>query len=200
MSNQEEPTLESSETEELLPTENEPLQPKQIQISDVDLKKLQHELMEYKDKYLRLLAEQENMRKRQQKEKLDQMRFATENLVIDFLRPIDNLENALAFAKDMSEEVKNWALGFQMILTQFKDVLVNNGVKPFESQGKVFDPHLHEAVEITETDDHPAGFVIKEFIKGYDMNGRTIRPARVEVSKPSVKQKTDLPENEEELN
>jgi len=158
-------------------------QPKQVLMTDEELKKLQHETMEYKDKYLRLLADQENSRKRQQKERIDQMRFANENLMIDFLRPIDNLENALNFAKEMSEEVKNWAIGFQMILTQFKDVLNLNGVTPFESKGKLFDPHLHEAVEMVESTDYPPGFVMEEFMRGYQMGDRTIRPARVKVSK-----------------
>ena len=156
---------------------------KQVMTSDEELKKLHHELEDYKNKYLRLLADQENTRKRQQKEKIEQMRFANEGLIIDFLKPMDNLENALNFAKNMSDEVKNWAIGFQMILTQFKDVLNLNGVTPFESQGQQFDPYVHEAVEMVESDEYPPGSVVAEFSRGYKMGDRIIRPARVKVSR-----------------
>ena len=83
----------------------------------------------------------------------------------------------------MSEEVKNWATGFQMILTQFRDILTNNGVTAFESKGKQFDPHIHEAVEMVESEDLADGMVVEEFNKGYKMGDKVIRPARVCVSK-----------------
>lgn len=193
------PDQAPNESEEIDSTEfASAAQPKQVFVTDEELKKLQHEIMEYKDKYLRLLADQENSRKRQQKERIEQMRFANENLMVDFLRPIDNLENALNFAKEMSEEVKNWAIGFQMILTQFKDVLNLNGVTAFESKGKPFDPHMHEAVEMIESNEYPSGFVVEEFVRGYKMGeDRIIRPARVKVSK-SIEDKAIESINEEE--
>ena len=157
--------------------------PKQVTITDEELRALQHELLEYKDKYLRILADQENSRKRAQKESVEQLRFANEALIIEFIQPIDNLENALNFAKEMSDEVKNWAIGFQMILTQFKDVLQQHGVTAFESLGLPFDPHFHEAVEMIVMKDHPAGIIVKEYVRGYKMGDKTIRPARVQVSK-----------------
>lgn len=175
-------------------------QPKQVLLTDEELKKLQHEMMEYKDKYLRLLADQENSRKRLQKERLEQMRFATENLFIDFLRPIDNLENALNFAKEMSEEVRNWAIGFQMILSQFKDVLNLNGVIPFEAKGKQFDPHLHEAVEMIESNEYPPGTVIEECMRGYKIGDKVIRPARVKVTKTNETEQTSSNEKIKEEN
>lgn len=162
-------------------------EPKQVMISDVELKKLHHELMEYKDKYLRGLAESENARKRLQKERQEMTRYAVENLIIDFLHPLDNLENALRFAQDMSDEVKNWAFGFQMILAQFKDVLASNGVVAVDSQGKTFDPHTHEAIEVVETEDYPPGMIVEESVRGYKMGDRVIRPARVKVSKSITK-------------
>jgi molecular chaperone GrpE len=83
----------------------------------------------------------------------------------------------------MSDEVKHWGLGFQMILTQFRDVLAVNGVQPFPSKGHHFDPHFHEAVETEEREDTAPGIVIEEFTKGYKMGDKTIRPARVKVAK-----------------
>lgn len=158
-------------------------QTNQIFTADEEVKNLHKELTDYKDKYLRVLAESENARKRLQKERQEMTRYAIENVVIDFLRPLDNLENALRFAQEMSEEVKNWAFGFQMILTQFKDALASNGVIALDSQGKTFDPHTHEAIEMIETDDYPPGMVVEESVRGYKMGERVIRAARVKVSK-----------------
>src|ERR1700733_4995432 len=114
---------------------------------------LQADMLEenYKDKYLRLLAEIDNTRKRLQKEKQDMTRFAVENALEELLEPIDNMENALKFVETMSEEVRNWAIGFQMILGQFKEVLHTNGITPFSSEGMRFDPSRHHAIETEET-------------------------------------------------
>lgn len=138
---------------------------------------------DWKDKYLRALAEMENMRKRVQKEKQEMARFGIENAIGEFLPAIDNFENALRFAENAAGEVKTWAIGFEMILSQFKEVLYNNGIVAFHSEGNTFDPQYHEAVEIVETLEHPDGIVIHEFTKGYKSAHRTIRPARVKVAK-----------------
>ena len=111
------------------------------------------EEMDWKDKYLRTLAEMENMRKRMQKERQDVARFGIENAIGEFLPAIDNLENALRFAEGAGGEVKAWALGFEMILSQFKEVLHNHGIVAFHSEGNTFDPLLHEAVELVETEE-----------------------------------------------
>ncbi len=135
MTDQEDQKQPSNTPEDSHPSDFESApQPKQIWVTDEELKKLQHEVMEYKDKYLRLLAEQENARKRLQKERQEILRYAIESTIVDMLRPIDNLENALNYAQAMSDEVRNWATGFQMILTQFKDILSLNGVKLIASQ------------------------------------------------------------------
>jgi molecular chaperone GrpE len=140
------------------------------------------ELKEYKEKYLRLLADVDNTRKRMQKEKQEMTRFAVENVIAEILGPIDNLENALQFTQQMSEEVRNWAQGFLMILGQFKDVLSNHGVTAFHSEGSKFDPHLHYAIETEETSEKPDGTILKEYVKGYRSGERTVRPARVKVA------------------
>jgi len=138
---------------------------------------------DFRDKYLRLLAEMENSRKRMQKEKQETMRFAIENVLAEVIGPMDSLENALSSTSQMSPEIRNWAMGFQMILTQFKDVLLQHGVAPFTSEGELFDPSRHEAVETEETENAPEGTILKEFIKGYRCGERIIRPARVKVAK-----------------
>lgn len=162
---------------------DQPQEPATMSVSELELDSLKKELADCKDKYLRVLAESENARKRLQKEKQETIQYAVQNVIVDFLNPIDHMENALKFAQQMSDEVKHWATGFQMILTQFKDVLSNNGVAPFASEGKPFDPHRHEAVETIETGDYAPNTVVEESLKGYVMGDKTIRPARVKVSK-----------------
>lgn len=151
----------------------------------------------FQDKYFRLLAEMENARKRMQKERHEMTRFAIENVISEILLPIDTLENALGFTDQMNEETKNWAKGFEMILTQFKEILSNHNIFAFHSEGQLFDPHKHEAVETEETQDHPEGFIIHEFLKGYKSGDRTLRAARVKVAKAPVKKELSQEEKKE---
>ncbi|MBS0620963.1 MAG: nucleotide exchange factor GrpE [Verrucomicrobia bacterium] len=141
----------------------------------------EEETIDYKDKYLRQLAETENMRRRMQKERQEMTRFAVESILSEFLTPIDNFENALKMTETLSDELRTWAQGFQMLLGQFKDVLSANGITPFSSEGMRFDPALHDAIETEETSEEKAGTVLKEYVKGYRCGDRTVRPARVKV-------------------
>ncbi len=156
---------------------------KRVSIPESELEQLKNEASEFKDKYLRTIADAENLRKRLHKERHDLTQLAIQSIIVNFLDPIDHLENALAHMAGMSDDVKNWAIGFRMILNQFKEILATNDVHPFKSVGMVFDPHNHEAVEMIETSDYPPGIVIGESIRGYKMGSKTIRPARVKVSK-----------------
>lgn len=163
-------------------------EPKPVTVMDIELESLRRESTENKDKYLRLLAETENTRKRLQKERQELIQYAVQNVITDFLNPIDHMENALGYTENMPDQIKNWAVGFKMILEQFKDVLTSNGVQPFKSLGAHFDPHSHEAVEMIETDEQEAGTIVEESIKGYKMGDRVIRPARVKVAKAPSRQ------------
>jgi molecular chaperone GrpE len=147
-----------------------------------EIETLKKELCEYKDKYLRALAEIENTRKRLAREKIESQSYAVQNIVADLLQPIDHFEQALKHAEGANKEIAHWALGFEMILQQLRQVLADHGVTPFDSMGNVFDPHLHEAVEMEERGDIAEGIVVFEFQKGYKLSGRTIRAARVRVS------------------
>lgn len=140
-------------------------------------------LEDFKLKYLHLLADSENARKRMHKDRDEIVQYSIRSLLLDFIHPIDHMENALKFTGQASDEVQNWAKGFEMILTQFKDVLVSNGVKTIESIGKPFDPRMHEAIEMLETTDFPPDTVVEENVKGYMIGEKTLRPARVKVSK-----------------
>ncbi len=171
-------------SKEELPLEEERNELGQEEIPSEDLTAtLQRELEELQDKYLRSLADHENARKRLAKEKQEMMRFSVENAIADFFPAIDNLESALRCADTGSPEVKNWAMGFQMILGQLKEALHNHGILAFHSEGDRFDPLRHEAVEMIETDEVPEGTILQECAKGYKSHTRTLRPARVKVAK-----------------
>lgn len=179
------------------PEENAPSQnkeqvsgrmPKPITISDIEYEQLKAQGNEFKDKYVRLLAEQENMRKRLQKECEQKTQYAVQNAISDFLAPLDHLENALKFTEQMSEEIKHWGIGFQMILGQFKEALSSNGIYPIESIGKQMDPNFHDVIEAIPNDNYVSGTIIEEVTKGYIMKGDiVIRPARVKVAKSENK-------------
>lgn len=158
---------------------------------------LQNSLKECQDKYLRLLAESENARKRMLKERQEMTKFAIENVLVEFLHPLDSFEQALHFAESTSDEVKNWALGFEMILNQLKQVLANHGVEAYEALGEHYNPHFHEAVEMVETDKAAPGTIVEQHVRGYKIGDRAIRVARVKVAKASEELKKD---KEEEKN
>ena len=170
------------ETEPQEDQEQQP-EPKPVTITDIELEQLKAEASDFKHKYLHLLADAENARKRMQKDRDEIIQYTIRNIMLDFLHPIDHMEGALNYTEGASEEVKHWATGFQMILNQFRDVLANNGVKPFDSLGKEFDPHKHEAVEMVATTEYPPGIIVEENVKGYMAGDKTLRPARVKVAK-----------------
>jgi molecular chaperone GrpE len=155
------------------------------------LANLQQELKECQEKYLLTLAEAENARKRMQKERQEMTKFAVENVLAEFLHPIDSFEKALQFAESMSPEVKSWAVGFEMLLNQFKQVLSLHGVQEYHSIGKPFDPHFHEAVETVVSTEYPPGVVVEEFVRGYKVGDRPIRVARVKVAKAPEEKKSE---------
>jgi molecular chaperone GrpE len=149
---------------------------------EVLLPKPPADMTDYKDKYFRALAEIENTRKRLQREKIESQSYAIQNVVLDFLQPLDHLEQALKHAADASCEIKHWALGFEMILTQMKQVLEDHGVQLFDSRGQQFDPHQHEAIETEERTDVAPGTIVEEYVRGYKLGSRVIRPAKVKVA------------------
>lgn len=178
--------------------------PEMVTITKQEWEERKNEALENKDKYLRILAESENLRKRLQKEKVEMQGYIKEHLIAEFLNPIDSFENALSFKDKQSQEVQNWMIGFEMILTQFRDVLAQNDVRAIDALGKKFDPFMHEAVEIEESETHPPQTVIKEFMKGYAMGDRVIRPTKVKVAKAKSSEFKETPDlkttNEETKN
>lgn len=136
---------------------------------------------DYREKYLLELADKENMRKRLLREQTEAIRLASERSALDILAPLDQFENALKFASEMSDEVRNWAVGFEMIFSQFKEWLTRQGITSYSSKGEIFTPLLHEAVERIVDNKLQEGTILREFTRGYRGRQRVIRPARVAV-------------------
>jgi molecular chaperone GrpE len=140
------------------------------------------EVAELKDKYLRALADTENIRKRMRQQSEDTVRLQRENLLRDLLPITDNLERAVEAARGGGNG-KPIVEGVEMVLRSLLDLLRINGVIPRESVGRPFDPQFHEAVDHVESGEHPPNTVINEFHRGYQVGERVLRPARVAVAK-----------------
>jgi len=145
--------------------------------------KMSEELRDWKDKYMRALAESENMRKRLTKERQEFVEFTKRDLFRDLLDPIDQFTAALSHADNASPDVQQWAMGFKMILNQLNEFLSSQGITPFDSLGKTFDPSRHEALETIETEEEPDGTILREYKRGYLIRDQLLRPAAVQVAK-----------------
>ncbi len=136
---------------------------------------------EINDKYLRLSAEYDNYRKRSLKEKMDLIKSAGENILIDILPVMDNFERGLNSIEKSAKDEENAVLeGVELIYDRFKKFLEQKGVKEIEAIGKDFDTDLHEAVtKIPAPSEDMKGKVVDVTEKGYIMNEKVIRFAKV---------------------
>jgi molecular chaperone GrpE len=139
-------------------------------------------LKDLNNRYLYLQADFENFKKIKAKEKQDLLKFGNEVLIKELIPVIDNLERAIEHA-GKSEEGKGIVEGIQITLNEFIKVLERSGVERVDAVGKKFDPNFHEALFQEEREDMEPDTVTTELQKGYTLNGRLIRPARVAVSK-----------------
>lgn len=132
-------------------------------------------------KYLRLMAEFQNYKKRVAKEKTDIHSYANEKIVTELLEVLDNFERALA--SETSVEAEGYAQGMKLIFDQLLGVLTKSGLEEVKALGEDFDPNLHNAVMTSDSDEYDSNKVCNVLQKGYSLNGRVIRPAMVTVAK-----------------
>ena len=154
-----------------------------IKVKESEYQSLENEIAQYKDKHLRLYAEFENVRKRMERDKMEFAKYANVGLIAEFLEILDNLERTIAAAKAKHQDYDAFEKGVEMVMNQIYEMLKKNGVKPIEAKGKVFDPHCHEALLQEETDEVDEGIVLEEFQKGYSLQDRFVRTAKVKLSK-----------------
>ncbi|MGD9014490.1 MAG: nucleotide exchange factor GrpE [Candidatus Omnitrophota bacterium] len=173
---------------------------KQIILTEAEyaqLKEQAEKSQEQEDKILRLQADFDNIRKRLEREKQEFVRFANEGLIVDLLNIVDDLERSVELAQGKHEDFSAFLKGIEMILAHLYDLLKKNGLSTIEAKGKTFNPDYHEALLKVESDDFHENAVIEELQKGYLLNNRVIRTAKVKVAqKPEGK--SEEPENKEQ--
>lgn len=168
----------SAETSETPEEDNAPEAEKTEEKSE---EKTEEKADDGNEKYVRLMAEFQNYKKRVAKEKNDIREYATEKLVMELLPVLDNFERALAASAE--DDPAGYAKGMELIFTQMVTELQKSGLAEVEAEGQDFDPTKHNAVMTEENEELESGKVSKVLQKGYALNDKVIRPSMVAVTK-----------------
>ena len=178
--------LEAAEKEHASTSNKKQDSEKTDQSKTVDVKEMEHDvekqLLDMKDKYVRLLAEYDNFRKRTAREKEMYIKNAAEDIITEMLPILDNLDRATEHRNDKTT-YEDYIKGIALIEQQIREVLARAGLEYIEVAGKPFDPDIHEAVMQIESDEHESGIITAEAEKGYMLSGKVIRFPKVIVSK-----------------
>ena len=152
---------------------------------------LESQVAELNDKSLRALAEAENVRRRAQRDKEDAVRFGIKNFAEGMLGVADNLGRALASidpeARAKDQNLENILVGVEMVQKELMNTFERHGVTPIKALGEKFDPMQHEAMFEVEDKDTPSGTIAQVLEMGYILNGRTLRAAKVGITKGGPK-------------
>ena len=167
-------------------TRKHPRDPEELEASialyEGKIAELESAVAEAKDKYLRLAADFDKKRMRQ--EQLDTMQHASAELIHRLLPVLDDLQNVLDHKPKGVDE--SWAKGLELSVRKLEEALGTHGLEPIDSVGARFDPKLHEAVGHEESTEHPEDTVVSELRRGYRVRDRVVRPALVKVSRRPV--------------
>ncbi|MGC1484051.1 MAG: nucleotide exchange factor GrpE [Candidatus Acidiferrum sp.] len=148
--------------------------------ADAELAKLASDLNELRQTLMRRQADFDNYRKRIEKERAEDAKRNTARVIESLIPVIDGFEQALAAHREA--EYGNYRKGFELIYKQLVDNVTRLGVERTDPLGKQFDPHLHQAMDRTETLQHEDGTILQVFQPGYIFHGRILRPAMVRVA------------------
>ena len=153
------------------------------------IEELENQNSELKDKYMRAMAETENIRKRAAKEKIETIKRANKDLLLSLLNFMDNFERAIK-AGENNNDIQNseYYKGIELIHKQFIDFIHDNGVEEIECLGEEFNPNLHEALTMVEIPDCEHEKIVEVYAKGYKLNDELLRTAKVIVGKPKAKE------------
>lgn len=183
----------TDETEESVHTEVVNQAQEEEDSLEQELERMTNERDEFKDKWLRTLAEFDNYRKNTLKEKADWIKYANEKIVLEICEVFDNFERA--FSIELKEEnLEAYKKGIELIYQQIESLLKKNNVSKIDAIEKEFDPNFHEALAHipSDLDENMISAVIQN---GYTMNEKVIRPARVAVSngkKPEINENENI--------
>ena len=155
---------------------------------DAEIAALKEDVVQAKDRFLRLAADMENLRKRTDREKAEATLYAATNFARDLLSVSDNLRRALeALPQDEREHAgeieKNLIAGVEVTERDLANIFQRHGIRRLETVGQKFDPNFHQAIYEVPTSEKPPGIVMQEMQAGYAVGDRCLRPAMVGVSK-----------------
>lgn len=154
-----------------------------------ELKKKAAERDEFEKKWMSVHADYENTCRRLEKERIQNIKFANEELLMRLFPIMDNFDMALA-SMDHSEDKTAVLEGIKMVQKEFHKVLEQSGVKKIKAVGEKFDPEVHEAFATEKTEEQPDNTVLKEIRTGYKLKDRLIRPAQVIVAQKPEEEKS----------
>ena len=157
--------------------------------ADAEVGKLAKDLEDLRQTLLRRQADFDNYRKRVEKERSEDSRRSTARVIEGLIPVVDSFEQALALHRE--PEYENYRKGFELIHKQLIDNIAKLGAERIDPIGMTFDPHLHQAMDRTETKDQDEGTILQVFQPGYLFHGRVLRPAMVRVAvHPTAASKT----------
>ena len=155
---------------------------------------LEEQLAVAQDQSLRVAADMQNVRRRAEQDVEKAHKFALEKFANDLLPIVDSLERGLELSSDSEELLKPMREGMQLTLKLFLDTLARYQLLPVDPQGEPFNPELHQAMAMEESIHAEPGSVLKVFQRGYQLNGRLLRPAMVVVSKAPAQPQPSIDE------
>ncbi|NLJ93056.1 MAG: nucleotide exchange factor GrpE [Aeromonadales bacterium] len=167
------------------PETNDDQSPEAAYIAELEqqLAAAQESATEEKDRALRAVAEMENVRRRSAQDVEKARKFALEKFVNELLPVIDSLERALEHTNQDTDELKALYEGVELTLKSLLNAAEKFGVLVIDPQGEPFDPNKHQAMSMVESDEVAPNAVLAVMMKGYELNGRVLRPAMVMVAK-----------------
>ncbi len=140
------------------------------------------------DKLLRAQADFDNYKRRLERDRAGFIKFVNEEMIVEILKILDDFERAVEAGRS-KHDFDILYKGVEMIHKDLNEFLKQEGVREIEAKGKPFNPHEHESMMQEETGEHSEDHVIEDFQKGYMLNGRVIRPAKVKVAKKAAENK-----------
>lgn len=184
-------------------TENEmenEFEQEKIKALEEEIEKLQEEAASYKDRWLRAAAEFENFRRRNEKDRIDWIKSANKDLILELIDVYEHLVLAIQSA-DNDQVPENFRKGIIMVHDQLKDLLKKYGLRRIEAVGEEFDPQYHQAIICTPKEGFDDNIIFDCIQNGYILNDKVLRPARVAVAKAPeeyIDEDQEMPEDEEE--
>jgi molecular chaperone GrpE len=170
------------DTHEEIPESEVESTEEQLETPVDETEKLKIELQEQKDKYMRLFAEFDNFKKRNARERLELIQTAGKDVIVSLLDVLDDWDRAEKQI-EAAEDVEHIKEGVKLVFNKFRNTLEAKGLKPMKSIGAEFDVEKHEAVTEIEAGKEKKGKVVDEIVKGYYLNDKLVRFAKVVVGK-----------------